>query len=64
MAQEVEWEATQEMVERKTMEVVREITEIWDKNQMTAMEWATLREMVETWEHLRKKVNNYNKEGR
>lgn len=58
MAQEVEWEATQEMAE------VRETVEIWDKNQMTAMEWATLREMVETWEHLRKKVNNYNKEGR
>ena len=38
--------------------------EIWDRNQMTAMERAKARETAETWERLRKKVNNYNKEGR
>lgn len=58
MAQEVEWEATQEMAE------VRETVEIWDRNQMTAMERAKARETAETWERLRKKVNNHNKEGR
>lgn len=52
------------MVQEAEMAEVRETVEIWDRNQMAAMEWAKAKETVETWERLQKRVNNSNWCGR